>query len=320
MRVLVTGATGFVGRVCCDTLARSGYVVRAALRKEQPVPSCVSETVVTGEIGSTTSWQAALNGVGAVVHLAARVHILYDEHDGSSLYAETNARGTHRLAEAAAGAGVSRFVYLSSVKVNGEETGDRAHRASDDPCPQDGYGASKLLAERSLMEVVARTGMQAAIVRPPLVYGAGVRANFLRLMQWVDKQWPIPLGAVDNRRSLVSVWNLCDLVVNLLQNPAACGRVWMVSDGEDLSTADLIRRIGYAMGRRVRLLSVPISMLRLCGGLIGRKREINRLCDSLLVDIAPTRLELRWSPPMTVDEALRRTVAWYESEGRALGT
>lgn len=320
MRVLVTGATGFIGRIFCDTLFRSGYVVRAALRNDRAVPSYVSETVVIGDIGATTEWKAALSGVDSVVHLAARVHVLHDSHYSSSLYVETNARGTHRLANAAADAGVSRFVYLSSVKVNGEETADRAHASSDNPCPQDDYGASKLLAEKSLMEVVARTGMQVAIVRPPIVYGAGVRANFLRLMQWVDRQWPIPLGAVQNRRSLVSVWNLCDLLVNLLQNPVAPGRIWMVSDGEDLSTSDLVRRIGHAMGRRVRLLPVPISILRLCGGLIGRKREIARLCDSLRVDMAPTRLELRWSPPMTVDEALIRTVAWYVTEGRVRGT
>ena len=192
------------------------------------------------------------------------------------------------LANASAQAGIRRFEYLSSVKVNGEETTDHAYTAYDEPHPQDAYGTSKWLAEKHLMEIAARTGMETVIVRSPLVYGPGVRANFLRLLRWVDKEWPLPLGAIENSRSLVSIWNLCDLLVHVLNHPLAPGRTWMVSDGEDLSTPELIRRLGSAMGRRVRLLPVPVGLLRLFGALIGRKAEITRLCGSLTVNIEQT--------------------------------
>lgn len=316
MRVLLTGATGFVGGVLCETLARSGHLVRAALRNERLVPQSAAEHAVVGDIAAFTDWSIALRDVNCVLHIAARAHVLHDRADDSDLYVETNARGTLRLAEAAAQLGVSRFIYLSTVKVNGEETTGHAFTPFDEPRPQDAYGASKWLGEKSLMEVAARTAMLVSIVRSPLVYGPGVRANFLRLLRWVDAEWPLPLGAVANSRSLVSVWNLCDLLVHLLESPVARGGTWMVSDGEDLSTPDLVRRIGNAMGRRAKLLPVPVGLLHLLGGLTGRRAEVARLCGSLTVDISRTRSELRWSPPVTVDEALSRTVDWYLSESR----
>jgi nucleoside-diphosphate-sugar epimerase len=315
MRVLVTGATGFVGHTLCDVLARSGYVVRAALRGDRSTPDGVSEISVVGEIGSTTDWQTALRGVDVVIHLAARAHLIHDSSVNSDLYLETNARGTERLANASAQAGIRRFVYLSSVKVNGEETTDRAFSSHDEPRPRDAYGTSKWFAENYVKEIAAKTAMEAVIVRSPLVYGSGVRANFLRLLRWADNEWPLPLGLIRNRRSLVSIWNLCDLLVRLLKHPIAAGRTWMVSDGEDLSTADLIERIAIAMNRRVRLLPVPEHMLHFIGALIGRKAEIVRLCGSLAVNIEETRHELGWSPPVSVDQALARTVSWYLSNG-----
>ena len=221
-----------------------------------------------------------------------------------------------QLANASAQAGVRRFEYLSSVKVNGEETTDRAYASYDEPRPQDAYGTSKWLAEQHVMEVTARTGMEGVIVRSPLVYGPRVRANFLRMLRWVDKEFPLPLGAIENRRSFVSIWNLCNLLVHVLEHPLAPGRTWMVSDGEDVSTPELIRRLGSAMSRRVRLLPVPVSALRLFGGLIGRRAEIARLCNSLVVNIEPTCRELGWSPPTSVDEALARTTSWYLADGR----
>jgi UDP-glucose 4-epimerase len=318
-RILVTGATGFVGHALCNVLAQSGRTVRAALRSDRVASSDIVENVVVGDIATTADWARALVGVDSVVHLAARAHVLYDADANSDLYIETNARGTQRLASAAAEAGVRRFVYLSSVKVNGEETTGSAFTSWDDPHPQDAYGRSKWLAERHVMEVAAKTGMEVAIVRSPLVYGPGVRANFLRLMRWVDMGWPLPLGAIENRRSLVNIWNLCDLLVRVLERTAAPGRTWMVSDDDDLSTPELIRRIGRAMGRSVRLLPVPVGILRAVGGLMGRGAEVARLCGSLAVDIEQTRRELGWSPPVTVDEALARTVNWYLSEGRSRG-
>jgi nucleoside-diphosphate-sugar epimerase len=314
-RVLVTGATGFVGQTLCNVLARSGYVVRAALRSDRSIPDGVSEKSVVGDIGAATDWQAALRGVEVVVHLAARAHVIHDSPINSDLYVETNARGTERLAIASAHAGVRRFEYLSSIKVNGEETTDHAFSSHDEPRPRDDYGTSKWLAEKHVMEIAAKTGMEAVVVRPPLVYGPGVRANFLRLLRWADRQWPLPLGAIKNSRSLVSVWNLCDLLVLLLKHPSAPARTWMVSDGEDLSTPELVQRIALAMGRRARLWPVPEHMLRFVGALTGRKAEIGRLCGSLTVTIEETRRELGWSPPTNVDDALARTVYWYFTNG-----
>jgi nucleoside-diphosphate-sugar epimerase len=314
-RVLVTGATGFVGQTLCETLARSDNVVRAALRNDRSIPPGVSEKAVVGDIAATTDWRAALRGVDVVIHIAARAHILHDSSANSDLYMETNVRGTERLAHASALAGIRRFVFLSSVKVNGEETTDHAYTADDEPHPQDDYGKSKRLAEEHVREVAARTGMKAVIVRSPLVYGPGVRANFLRLLHWVDNEWPLPLAAIENTRSLVSIWNLCDLLVRLIEHPLAPGRTWLVSDGEDLSTPELIQRIANAMRRRARLVPVPLAVLRLIGGLTGRGAEIARLCGSLAVNIDETCRELGWSPPMKVDEALARTVTWYLSDG-----
>lgn len=315
--ILVTGANGFVGRTLCDTLAQSGYLVRGAVRSDRVSSPGIVEKVVVGEIGGATDWTAALDGVDAVIHTAARAHVLHDAPDNSQIYMETNARGTQRLAAAAAAAGVRRFIYLSSVKVNGEETaGSAAYTAQDEPNPQDAYGTSKWLGEKYLAEVAARGAMETATVRSPLVYGPGVRANFLRLLRWVDRGLPLPLGSIDNRRSLVSIWNLCDLLQRLLQAPLPSGRTWMVSDGEDLSTPELVRRMGRAMARPVRLLPVPPGLLNLLGGMTGRRAEVGRLSGSLVVDASPTRADLEWTPPVSVDVALERTVRWYFSGGR----
>lgn len=203
------------------------------------------------------------------------------------------------------------MVYVSTVKVNGEGTTTRPYTAQDAPHPQDPYGLSKWLGEKLLLEAAAASGLEAAIVRPPLVYGPGVGGNFLRLLHWVDRGWPIPLASVSNRRSLVGVWNLCDLLARLLVHPAAPGRVWMISDGEDRSTPDLIREIGHAMGRRVRLLPAPLGPLRIIAALSGKSAEMRRLCGSLQVDIAQTCRELAWAPPVATQEGLARTVHWY---------
>lgn len=310
-RVLVTGATGFVGNVLCETLAAAGFIVRGAVRTSRTMPASVSECVTVGEIGAATSWEAALQGVDHVIHLAARVHVMKDDPANLDLYTETNLRGTRCLAAAAARADVQRFIYVSSVKVNGEETSGHPYSAADEPLPQDPYGVSKLHAERCVQEMAAQSAMRYTIVRPPLVYGPGVRANFLRLMRWIDEERPLPLGAIANRRSMVSVWNLSDLLLNLLANPAAVGRTLMVSDGLDFSTPELIRRIAHAMGRRERLLSVPVSMLKLLGAVSGKRAEIARLCGSLCVDLAETRAAVGWLPPVSVEVALERTVRWY---------
>lgn len=316
-RVLVTGCSGFVGRTCCEALTLAGYSVRGAGRLGSRRVGAVADTVVVGEIRRDTDWREALLDVDFVVHLAARAHVINDTVNSGGLYDEINEFGTRRLAEAAAAAGVRRFVYLSSVKVNGEESTTRPFTAADEPRPVDAYGRSKWLGEKALLEIARKSRMEATIVRSPLVYGPGVRANFLRLMQCVDRLWPLPLGGIRNSRSLVSIWNLTDLIVHVLEHVAAPGNIWMVSDGEDLSTPALVRRIGRAMNRKVWLPRVPVSMLQLGAALLKKQLEMARLCGSLSVDIDRTRRELNWIPPVTVDESLARTVTWYLSEKRS---
>lgn len=310
-RVLVTGATGFVGRVLCAHLAQRGYTVRAALRADGPLQEGIAEGCIVGEICGDTDWTKCLERVDVVVHAAGRAHLPNAYGAGAEQYLAVNADGTRQLAEAAGRAGVRRLVFLSSIKVNGEHTTGPAFRAADRAAPHDAYARSKLRAEELLRGAGARSGMEVVVVRPPLVYGSGVRANFLRLLRWVDSGRPLPFGRVRNHRSLVSVWNLSSLVASLLEEPAAAGRLWLVSDGEDLSTAQLAARLARALGRPLQLWPVPVPLLRVCGALIGRGAEVARLCDSLTVDITDTRTLLRWTPPYTVDESLARTVAWY---------
>jgi len=316
-RVLVTGATGFVGQTLCERLTQAGFVVRAALRTERAVAASVSEKTVSGDITGATKWDVALENVDVVVHLAARTHVLHDSATDAELHMKINADGTQALAAESVRRGVRRFIYLSTVKVNGEGLAERAYSAADEPRPQDAYGASKWLGEQRLWAVAASTSMQAVVVRAPLVYGPGVSANFLRLLRWVDAERWLPLGAVQNRRSLVSVWSLCDLLLRALDHPAAAGATCMVSDDEDIATLELVRRLARLMGRRLRLLSVPASLLRLAGAMLGKREDVRRLCGSLTVDIAPTRALLGWSPPLPMDEALGRTVQWYRSERHA---
>lgn len=317
MRVLITGASGFVGLELLASLIRiPGLSVRAAVRDARAALPRGTEVYEIGDLDTAPDWAPALHSCNTVVHLAARAHVMRTgASDAAALFRRVNTDGTLALARQAVLAGVRRFVFLSSVKVNGERTAaGKSFSAQDDAHPADPYAVSKLEAELGLREIAGRSGLEVVIVRAPLVYGAGVKANFLRLLHWVDRGWPLPLAAVRNRRSLVSVWNLCDLLGNLLANPRASGGTWMVSDGEDLSTPELIRRLARAMNRRARLLPVPVTLVRALGVLAGREAELMRLCDSLMVETRATREQLGWSAPVDVDEGLRRTVAWYLSE------
>lgn len=313
-RALVTGASGFVGRTLCGALAGAGYSVRAAVRRGGRVPAAATESAEVQMLGPDTDWSAALQGVDVVVHLAARAHVMRDSRDNDVLYERANAAGTFRLATQCAARGVRRFVFMSSVKVNGEETIGPPFTYRDRPMPADAYGESKLRGEMHAIEVGRETGMEVAVIRSPLMYGPGVKGNFLRLMRWVDQERALPFGRVVNQRSLINVWNLCDLVCTILARPQATGRVWMAADREDLSTPELVRRIACAMERRARLIAVPVPLLLLGGAMIGRYADMKRLCGSLIVDAADTRRELAWSPPLGVDEALRRTAEWFRSE------
>lgn len=315
-RVLVTGASGFVGSVLCELLACSGYVVRAAGRAVRPASGASAEHVLVGDLGGDPRWQEALAGVDIVVHLAARAHILNDPPANASLYARANALGTSNLAQQAAAAGVRQFVFLSSVKVNGEATTLRAFTSQDEPQPRDAYGVSKWQGEQFAMAIGQQSGMRVAIIRSPLIYGSGVKANFFRLMRWVDEEKPLPFGAVKNRRSLVSVWNLCDLILRVVAGPTPAVGAWMVSDGRDLSTPELVRLLAAAMGRRARLFSIPVGMLRFLAAAAAQRAQLARLCGSLVVDISSTHAELGWSPPLSVEEGLARTARWYLSEAK----
>lgn len=314
-RVLVTGATGFVGRAVCRTLLAAGCTVVAAVRdgNARIAPGVI--TRVVSDIGPTTDWAPHLDGVDAIVHLAARVH-RPGKTDAAAL-AESrrvNRDGTLRLAQAASAAGVRRFVFASSIKVNGETTDNRPPFSEDDsPRPRDSYAVSKWEAEEGLRVVSAQTGLETVIVRPPLVYGEGVKANFLTLLNVCRRAPPLPFAAVDNRRSLIYVGNLADAVARCVAHPAAAGQVFLVRDGEDVATPELVRRIAAALKRPARLFPVPPALLKALARLAGRGDMIARLLDTLAVDDRKIRRELGWSPPFTMAEGLARTASWFLS-------
>jgi nucleoside-diphosphate-sugar epimerase len=306
-RILVTGANGFVGSALLPCLSASGWQVHAALRRPPAVtPAAPFEPVVVGQIGAATDWSSALSGVESVVHLAARVHVMRESaHEPLTEFRRVNVAGTLRLARQAAAAGVRRFVFMSSIKVNGEGTlAARPYGAGDAAAPVDAYGISKYEAELLLLELARETGIEVVIIRPVLVYGSGVKGNFLSMMRWLRKGMPLPFGAIHNQRSLVGLNNLVDLVVRCLDHPAAANQTLLVSDGEDLSTTQLLRRLGDKLGRAARLLPVPSGLLLAGATLLGRRDLAQRLCGSLQVDISRTRNLLGWSPPHSVDREL----------------
>lgn len=314
--VLVTGANGFVGGHLCTFLESRGYTVRRAVRTlNRAGPEHAGDSVAVGDIGSTTNWQDALSGVDALVHLAARVHVLDDRStDPLAAFREVNTYGTRQLARQAVDAGVRRFVYVSSIKAATGSTGQEPQRESDPAQPDDAYGQSKLEAERELFQISAASPLEPVVIRPPLVYGPGVGANFLRMLKVVEKGVPLPFQGLKNHRSLVSVTNLCSLVECCLENDAAVGEVFHVSDGVDLSTPELLQTLGRAVGRRARLFSLPEAVLRFMFWGMGRSEEYERLCGSLHLSIDKARDELDWTPQVEMDDALRQTIAWYNDD------
>lgn len=310
--IFLTGATGFVGGAVMRRLTADGFAVTAAIRygsrRVQEAANTVNFASLEGE-----AWGEHLLGIDAVVHCAARVHVMNDaEIDPLTAFRKVNVDGTLNLARQAAEAGVRRFVFISSIKVNGEgTTPNRPYTADDTPDPSDPYGVSKMEAELGLRELATHTAMDVVVIRPVLVYGPGVKANFLNMMRWLDKGVPLPFGAIYNGRSLVALDNLVDLIVTSIFHPQAANQTFLVSDGEDLSTTQLLRRMGKSLGRPARLLPVPSWMLTISANMLGKRSLSQRLCGSLEVDIGKTRSLLQWTPPVSLDDALDKVAKHY---------
>lgn len=312
MKVLVTGASGFVGSAVVTGLVAQGVMPRAVLRRPALLPAGV-EVFLGGELDAKTDWKPALDGIDTVIHLAARVHQLNDAAaDPLAEFRRVNVQGTLKLAAQAAAAGVRRFVFMSSIKVNGELTElGRPFLADDHSLATDPYGISKREAEAGLAKLCHETGMEYVIIRPPLVYGPGVGANFKAMMQWLRRGIPLPFGAIRNQRSLVGLGNLVDLVIVCTSHPGAANQVFLVSDGEDLSLTELLSRLGRALGRPARLVPIPQGLLEATASLLGRRDLGQRLCGSLQVDIKKTKARLDWQPKVAVDEGLQATARHF---------
>jgi len=315
-RVLLTGATGFVGRPLSIKLVESGFDVVASVRRHSStLPDVVTQVVVEG-LKADADWSEALDSVCTVVHLAARVHVMNDSvNDPLTEFRKVNFEGTMALAQQAVRAGVRRFIFISSIKVNGEATiSDKPFTAEDLPRPVDPYGVSKAETEQALRALSAETGIEVVIIRPVLVYGPGVKANFNSMMKWLSKGVPLPLGSVHNKRSLVALDNLVDLIATCVEHPAAANQVFLISDDEDLSTTELLQRVGKALGVRARLLPVPTMLIKFAASLLGKRAMSQRLLGSLQVDISKTRELLDWAPRVSVDSALEKTARFFLSQ------
>lgn len=310
--VLVTGATGFVGGHAAGLLLDRGWRVRRVLRKMKSV-SPEEDAVAVGDIGPATDWTEALAGIDCVLHLAAHVHVA---HGAESDFHRVNVEGTKLLAEEAARAGVKRFVFVSSIKVNGETTGAKPFTEDDVPAPADAYGRSKRDAEAALWHIAAETGLEVVVVRPPLVHGPGVRGNLHRIMALLVRGIPLPLAAVVNRRSLVGVANLGHLLALCLDHPAAPGETFLASDTRALSTPDLLRLIAQGLHARARLFPMPPAALRLAASLLGRQDDLDKLCLSLEIDAGKARALLGWAPTVSVERGLSEMAQWHVDHAR----
>jgi len=311
MRILVTGAAGFVGTAVCRTLSEAGHHVTAVTRTPPSAPLAAARSLALGDLGAGTDWSAALTDIEAVVHLAGRAHVLNEDAARSeALYREANVAALAALAEQAASRGVKRFVFASSIKVNGEATHGTPMRWDRPPAPEDAYGRSKLAAEQRLREL-AGDRMEWVILRPPLMYGPGVRGNMARLFAIAERGWPVPFGSIRNVRDLLYVGSFAELIASAVANPAAAGRILLARDGEPVSTAELFRKVAAALGRRPVVLPCPVVLLEAAGRLAGRAAEIRRLTGDLEIDDSDTRLTLDWAPRTRMDEAMRLTAAWF---------
>lgn len=307
MRVLVTGASGFIGTALCRGLLARAHTVRTAVRETDSSVAAEVQQIPVPDIAAEFDRRALVGGVDVVVHLAAIAHRAASDSE----LRRVNIDAAVRLAEAAAGT-VRRFVFLSSVKVHGEDSGASAYSETEALRPEDAYGRSKLEAERALTELAARSGMELVLIRSPLVYGPRVRANFLRLLRWVDSGVPLPFAMVRNRRSLIYLGNLVDAIARCTEHPAAQGP-YLVSDAEAVSTPELVSRIARALERPARLVPAPPALLRAAGMIAGRRDEMRRLTGNLAIDSSRARRLLAWRPPYALDEGLSETARWFKS-------
>ena len=309
-KVLVTGASGFVGRALCPAIRQAGHSLRMAVRD-----AGVSEGEAcfgVGQISGRTDWSKCLKDIDVVIHLAARVHVMKaDGADSMQASMEVNLHGTAQRARQAAANGVKRFIYLSSIKVNGEYTTDAPFTEDSIPMPQDAYAASKLQAELALKQVAEGSGMEFVILRPPLIYGPGVKANFFNLIKLVDSGLPLPFAKLENRRSLLYVGNLVDAIAVCVDHPAAAGQTFLLSDGEAISTPALVRKLGSALDRPDRLWPMPLALMSILMRLLGKSSAFDRLTQSLLIDDRLFVNMLGWQPPHSQTEGIQATVDWY---------
>ena len=312
--VFVTGATGFIGSSLIHRLGTEQVVVAVRKKGKLHMPELIEHAI--GSLAANTNWQEALQGIDVVVHTAGLVHMIQaTAKDALAEFRRVNVEETVNLARQAATAGVNRFVFISSVKVNGESTPlGQAFAFDNVPTPQDSYGISKLEAEQGLLDISNQVDMELVIIRPPLVYGPGVKANFLAMMRLLQKGLPLPFGAIHNCRSLVALDNLVDLIVTCLDHPAAANQTFMVSDDEDISTTELLLRMSKSLGMPAYLLPVPESLLQIGAKLLGKQDIIPRLLGNLQVDISHTKQILDWTPPINVNDGLKKTADWYLSQ------
>jgi len=318
MKTLVTGASGFIGRILCERLLADGQQVRGTLLGTESPLSLVEgvEPVVIKPLGPDTVWEVPLSAVNTVIHLAARVHVMDDlAADPLVEFRKVNVEGTAQLAREAVKAGVKRLVFVSSIKVNGEEA-TVPYTPDSNPHPSDPYGVSKWEAEQALRKIEAETGLEVVVVRPTLVYGPGVKANFLNMMKIVERRIPLPFASITNQRSLLYVGNLVDALVTCAHHHNAVGQTYLVSDGEDVSTPELLRRTAKALGAPALLFPFPTSLMRLAGRMSGKTESFNRLLGSLAVDNSKIRRELGWNPPFKMEEGLRETARWFKTNGK----
>ena len=311
----MTGANGFVGHRICNLLLAAGHKVRASIRSSTKTQSIKPniEYLSSGDIGPSTDWSTVLIDLDVVIHLAARVHVMKEAfNDPLAEYRRINVDGTRHLALTAARSGVRRFVYVSTIKVNGENTIEKPFSDSDIPSPQDAYAISKWEAEEALRDVASQTGLEIVIIRPPLVYGPGVKGNMLTLMRYIDRGYPLLFGGIHNKRSFISLDNLADALLTSATKVDCAGQTFLVSDGEDLSTSELIERIAAAMNRKPHLIHAPEKAFTVIGALVPALRPlIGRLTGSLVIDSTRFRSVTGWSPPQTVTAGMKAMVSEY---------